>query len=113
MQPSYRVQIDVCLSKPVSADAIWLRRIQHLPFVPLEGMILRVTSEDEESTFDLTMENVVYDTHAGMFLVDIDDQALIIETSEKGSCDAAALIAQYAEFGFTRLNFPVAQAVRA
>lgn len=113
MNPNYRVQIDVCLSKPVTDEAIWLRRIQTLPFVPVEGQSIRLTSEDEEETLDIILESVIYDSHSGQFVVDITDEALIVEYAESGSCDTAALIKQYAPFGFIRLNYPTGQVVRA
>ena len=113
MNPNYQVLIDVGLTKPVAAETIWLRRVQYLPFVPQEGQTIRLTSEDEENTLDLVFDAVTYDSHAGVFIVEITDDALVTEISEQGSCDTQALIAQYNAFGFVRLNFPTAQVVRA
>jgi hypothetical protein len=113
MNPNYKIQIDVCLRKPVDADSVWVRRMLYLPFAPLEGQSIRLTSEDEEQTLDLVLESLVYDTHAGHFVVDITDDTLINSISESGSCDLSESLGQYIAFGFMRVNFPVAQAVRA
>lgn len=112
MNPNYKVQLDVCLIKPIAEQNIWLRRMCYMPYVPREGDILRLTSEDEESTLDLTVDNAVYDVSSGMFMVDIEDETLVDQYRESGLNTDKEAVDSYRAFGFVRLNFPTAQAVR-
>lgn len=112
INPSYRIQIDICLNKPVAEDSIWVRHIRMLPFVPRDGDVIRLTSEDEEYTQDITLENVVYDTAEGFFIIDIEDNTLIENYREHGVLNEKEVLAEYKTFGFERLNFPTAQVVR-
>lgn len=111
MNPQYKLQIDICLLTPVASQSIWMRHIRYLPYVPREGDTIRVTSEDEEQTLDLTFQEVVYDTAAGMFVCDIQDSALSEAYGDTGSCNTSELVASYVSFGFSRINFPTAQAI--
>ena len=109
MNPSYKTQIDICLVTPVEANSIWFNRMCYLPFAPREGDTIRITSEDEEQTLDLTFEGVYYDMSAGMFVCDIQDSSLCETYSETGACNTNASGASYVSFGFSRMNFPTAQ----
>ncbi len=112
MNPNYKVQIDVCLVLPVASKNIWMRQIRYLPFVPRPHDVIRLTSEDEESTLDLTIDSAVYDAANGMFVVEIADEALVEQYSNSGVVGEAAQVQSYKSFGFCRLNFPTAQVVR-
>lgn len=112
MNPSYRVQIDVCLKHPREEDDVWLRHIRWLPFVPRSGDTLRLTDEMDENTIDLTLESVVYDVTGGVFIAEITDETPTEFFRDAGVCNAAESIAMYKPFDFQRLNFPTAQVVR-
>lgn len=111
--PNYRMQIDICIRKPIEDQSIWLRHMRNLPFVPRNGDTIRLTSEDGESTHDIELESVVYDTSEGYFVADIVDDTAVENYAANGVCAEGDIIAFYSQFGFIRLNFPVAQAVRA
>lgn len=113
MNPSYKVQIDIVLKKPVEDQNIFMRRIQYLPYVPRDNDTIRISNEDESDTVDLTMDGVVYDAANGIFLVTLEDETLIEEYKEQGRSDDKAAVESYKAYGFIRLNFPTAQALHA
>ena len=110
--PNYRLQLDVCIRKPIESQSIWLRHVRNLPFVPRNGDTIRLTSEDGESTHDVLLEDVVYDTAEGYFTHDSTDETAVENYAVDGVCEEQSILKFYAQFGFIRLNFPVAQAVR-
>ena len=112
MNPSYRLQIDVCLKHPRDADDIWLRHMRWVPFVPRAGDVIRFTDDDDEITIDVTLESVVYDAAGGMFVAEVLDETPIESFRDTGVCNAAEAAMNYTPFDFQRLNFPTAQAVR-
>lgn len=112
MNPQYKVRIVVTLAHPVADKSIELRQERYLPFVPTEGQTVRITSEDESEQCDLTFHAVVYDTAAHMFICDIQDDQLIETYSESGACNGNDLVQEYVAFGFQRITYPTAQAVR-
>lgn len=113
MNPQYRLQIDICLVRPVAEKSVWLRLVRYVPFVPQSGMVLRLTSTDEEETLDIEIPDTVhYDMSAGLFVADVLDEQLVTEYSETGTCRETALVESYAAFDFQRLAFPVGQTVK-
>lgn len=111
MNPSYVLFIDICLTKPVAADNIWMRLVMRIPYVPREGDVIRLTSETEGvDTLDVTFVNVVYDAESGTFIEQQEDTAMVDAYSEEGLCHEVETIAKYKLYGFTRLNFPQAVA---
>lgn len=113
MNPLYRLQIDVCVRKPIEDDNIWLRRIINIPFVPRDDDSIRLLSLDEESVLTITLANVVYATAEGQFEADITDDTLVDTYSLTGTFKDSEVLQNYLPFEFIRLNMPVAQVVRA
>lgn len=110
MNPSYPVFIDICLTKPRASDNIWLRYVTRIPYVPRNGDVLRLTSDDEESTIDITFVNVVFDASSGTFIEQQEDDAMVDSYSEEGLCHEADALGKYTAFGFHRLNYPQGEA---
>lgn len=110
--PNYRIQLDVCIRKPIEAQSIWLRQVRNLPFVPRDGDTIRLTSEDGEDTFDIQLDGVVYDASEGYFVVDTVDETACENYADHGTCDETEVVAAYTHFGFIRVTFPVGQVVK-
>lgn len=107
MNPSYTLFVDVCLTKPIACDNIWMRLVMRIPFVPREGDVIRLTSDIEGvDTLDVTFVNVVYDCESGTFIEQQEDTFMVDAYSEEGVCHEQEAIAKYKAYGFTRLNFP-------
>lgn len=113
MNPNYRLQVDICLTKPRADDSIWMRLVKNIPFVPRNGDTIRLYDENEEDTLDLTLDDVVYDTISGNFTCDLSIDTMVENYSESGTCNEKEVVAAYVPFGFVRLTFPTAQVVRA
>lgn len=112
MNPQYKVMLSVTLNHPVADKSIELQQVRYLPFVPMDGQVVRVASEDGENQLDLTLYNIVYDTSEGMFVCCLEDDEQIQTYNETGTCNASDLVASYVSFGFTRINYPQGQAIR-
>jgi hypothetical protein len=116
MNPSYKLQIDVCLRKPVESESIFLRHVRYLPFVPRVGDTIRLTSEATEETdaqtLDISLDSIVYDAAEGVFIADITDDSIVEHYSETKSCNDKEIVANYTQFEFLRLNFPTVQGSR-
>jgi hypothetical protein len=106
MNPSYRLFVDIQLTKPISTETTYLRYVTILPFVPMEGQKIRLTSIDESTTLDIELESVMYDSAEGVFMADIVDDTIVQNYSEDGTLREAEVIAGYTPFGFQRLNYP-------
>ncbi len=111
MNPNYRLFIDTCIEDGTD-NPTWMRLVKCIPFVPLEGMVIRVRSEtqgeEESEELDIALVNVVYDAESGMFIESQADstaeQASIV--SDSAVCKVRGqLIESYARFGFVRLNY--------
>lgn len=103
---SYRIQIDMLLEKPVASHGIWMRHVRFLPFVPRAGDTIRLTCEDDESTLNITFQEVVYDVSTGTFHIDLSDNTLVTRYNEEELPNEKELIGQYTAFDFLRVNFP-------
>ena len=112
MNPSYRIQIDVCLAKPMEKDNIWLRHVKTLPFVPRVDDTLILTSDDEEETLDISYDTLKYDCAAGTFVAAFTDETLVENYSTDGVCRDKDSVTMYEGFGFVRLNYPQGQVIR-
>lgn len=104
MNPSYTLFVDVCLTKPVCKDSIWMRLVTRVPFVPRIGDKIRLTEGDE--TLDVELANVTYDMSEGTFVEEQEDDQMVTNYSESGTLGEAEAVAGYSTFGFVRLNFP-------
>lgn len=111
MIAQYKVQVDVCLRKPVEENNIWMRHVRYLPFVPRAGDTLRLTAEteDEAETLDVAFDSVVYDAAEGVFVAEYTDDTIVEHYSATGLCNHKDLIAVYARFDFVRVTFPTVQ----
>lgn len=112
MNPQYKVLISITLGHPIADKAIEMQLVQYLPFVPYDGQVVRLTSEDSETTLDLTLNDTVYDVTEHIFICSMSDDEQISTYSENGTCNLNDLVKQYQSFGFVRMNYPRAQAVR-
>lgn len=112
MKEYSHLQIDVYLNKPVDSQSIWMRHIRTIPFVPRNGDTIRLTDEAEENTKDLTLDGVVYDASSGVFIAEISDGSMVDRYSETGGCGEKEIVAEYVSFGFLRMNYPTAQAIK-
>lgn len=113
MNPSYRLQIDLYLRQPVEADSILMRRIGYLPFVPRDGDTIRFTDEEDDgSTVDLTLDEVVWDSAGGQFVCCITDESCVESYSNGEGSGSKELVEYYSAFDFIRLNYPVGQVVK-
>lgn len=107
MNPSYTLFIDICLTKPIAADNIWMRLVTRIPFVPREDDVVRITSDTEGvEPLDVTFVNVVYDMESGTFIEQQEDTAMVEWYAEEGVLHESEVLAKYRLYGFTRLNFP-------
>lgn len=106
MNPAYRLFIDVCLSKPIASESVWMRLVTVVQFVPRNGDTLRFTDPVTENTTDLELNGLVYDMAEGMFTCDIADERIIEHYSEHGTHAEQDAINFYKAYGFVRLNFP-------
>lgn len=106
MNPSYRLFIDIQLTRPVASETTYMRGVIILPYVPRQGDKIRLTSIDGESTLDIELDSVVYDSAEGYFMADIEDETMVTNFSEDGTLREAEVIGQYTPFGFQRLTYP-------
>lgn len=111
MNPSYRIFIDICLTKPVASGNIWVRLVKYIPFVPRAGDKIKLAAETEgEEPLEITFCNVVFDVEEGYFLEEQEDDAMVQSYSEDGLMNETQVLAHYKKYGFVRLNFPQGEA---
>lgn len=111
MQPHYTLFIDMCLTKPIEKDNIWVRLVKTIPFVPRKGDVIRIAAEVEGvAPLDIELENVVYDCADGVFLEEQEDQSMCESYRTEGVVNGVEAVGKYTQYGFIRLNFPTYEA---
>lgn len=86
---------------------VTLRWKQVMCITPHEGMVLRLTADDEKEKMDLVLIGVVYDYYNEMWLCDLEDGELVAELHNGDSADLnirpeilAERVKYYSSFGF-------------
>lgn len=115
--PYYTLAIDIVIRGLKDSDDIWMRCNKIVPFIPMNGVTIELWHDDselEEQTYRITLQNTYYSFEHSLFIEEQVDEDLM-EAARAGEPIFAArdeLINWYKAFGFVRMNYPQAQAIR-
>lgn len=116
--PHFPLLVRLTIQAPVEAQDVSMKFSRLLPFAPRSGDTLELWREtlrdDEETTYQLQLDGIVYSFQESAFIVDIVDTNVANSIREgQGAVQAMAdMIAYYESFGFYRMKYPTAQVIK-
>lgn len=96
------LSITVRLLAPKDCDTLIMRRRCLVPFVPVSGIKFRVYNDETDDAMELDLTDVVFDTRASEFSVELEDSDARTAYQQSEPVDMQGLQDYYKGFGFRR-----------
>lgn len=103
MTPHVGLAIDVCLRALTNSGNLWLRKMMLIPFVPRKGDVIELWREDG-ATRKIELTAVYWSVKDSMFVEEQTDDTIHDMLEAEEAFDSIGYAAEYAGFGFTRLE---------